>query len=80
MTDETDYEILCQWNELDYLFVSGVRPFGVSLLVAGWDEDVQKPYLYQCDPSVCCLLCASSSTSFSVLVASFRSSWVNQFP
>ncbi|CAI9721216.1 proteasome subunit alpha type-2 [Octopus vulgaris] len=29
----------------------GVRPFGVSLLVAGWDEDEQKPYLYQCDPS-----------------------------
>ena len=30
----------------------GVRPFGVSLLIAGWDEDEQKPYLYQCDPSV----------------------------
>ena len=28
----------------------GVRPFGVSLLVAGFDED--RPYLYQCDPSV----------------------------
>lgn len=26
----------------------GVRPFGVSLLIAGFDE---KPYLYQCDPS-----------------------------
>ena len=36
-----------------HLSDSGVRPFGVSLLVAGWDEDVQKPYLYQCDPSVC---------------------------
>ena len=38
----------------DNLFISGVRPFGVSLLLAGWDEDIQKPYLYQCDPSVCC--------------------------
>ena len=31
---------------------SGVRPFGVSLLMAGWDEDEDRPYLYQCDPSV----------------------------
>jgi len=31
---------------------SGVRPFGVSLLMAGWDEDEERPYLYQCDPSV----------------------------
>lgn len=31
---------------------SGVRPFGVSLLIAGWDED--HPYLFQSDPSVCC--------------------------
>ncbi|XP_076437272.1 proteasome subunit alpha type-2-like [Babylonia areolata] len=29
----------------------GVRPFGVSLLIAGWDEDEEKPFLYQCDPS-----------------------------
>lgn len=34
----------------------GVRPFGVSLLVAGWDRDLQRPFLYQCDPSVS-LLC-----------------------
>lgn len=32
------------------LYCSGVRPFGVSLLVAGWDDD--RPYLFQCDPSV----------------------------
>ena len=32
------------------LYFSGVRPFGVSLLIAGWDED--RPYLFQCDPSV----------------------------
>lgn len=30
---------------------SGVRPFGVSLLICGWDED--RPFLFQCDPSVC---------------------------
>jgi 20S proteasome subunit alpha 2 len=33
----------------EYTQSRGVRPFGVSLLVAGWDED--KPYLFQCDPS-----------------------------
>lgn len=27
----------------------GVRPFGVSLLICGWDDD--RPYLFQCDPS-----------------------------
>lgn len=27
----------------------GVRPFGVSLLICGWDND--RPYLFQCDPS-----------------------------
>lgn len=35
----------------EYTQQGGVRPFGVSLLLAGWDEDAQKPYLYQCDPS-----------------------------
>lgn len=33
----------------EYTQSGGVRPFGVSLLVAGWDTD--KPALYQCDPS-----------------------------
>jgi len=33
----------------EYTQSGGVRPFGVSLLVAGWDEGV--PYLFQCDPS-----------------------------
>ncbi|XP_035658153.1 proteasome subunit alpha type-2-like [Branchiostoma floridae] len=33
----------------EYTQSGGVRPFGVSLLVAGWDED--RPYLFQCDPS-----------------------------
>ena len=28
----------------------GVQPFGVSLLIAGFDEST--PYLFQCDPSV----------------------------
>lgn len=35
----------------EYTQQGGVRPFGVSLLVAGWDLDEGKPYLYQCDPS-----------------------------
>lgn len=34
----------------EYTQSGGVRPFGVSLLIAGWDDD--KPYLFQCDPSV----------------------------
>lgn len=33
----------------EYTQSGGVRPFGVSLLIAGFDED--RPYLYQCDPS-----------------------------
>ncbi|XP_064643540.1 proteasome subunit alpha type-2 [Lineus longissimus] len=35
----------------EYTQSGGVRPFGVSLLMAGWDEDEKRPYLYQCDPS-----------------------------
>jgi len=33
----------------EYTQSGGVRPFGVSLLVCGWDDG--KPCLYQCDPS-----------------------------
>lgn len=33
----------------EYTQSGGVRPFGVSLLIAGWDID--RPYLFQCDPS-----------------------------
>lgn len=33
----------------EYTQSGGVRPFGVSLLVCGWDDDV--PSLFQCDPS-----------------------------
>jgi 20S proteasome subunit alpha 2 len=33
----------------EYTQSGGVRPFGVSLLVAGYDEET--PYLFQCDPS-----------------------------
>ena len=29
----------------------GVRPFGVSLLISGWDQNENKPVLFQCDPS-----------------------------
>ena len=35
----------------EYTQSGGVRPFGVSLLIAGWDYDEDVPYLYQCDPS-----------------------------
>lgn len=35
----------------EYTQSGGVRPFGVSLLIAGYDADEDKPYLYQCDPS-----------------------------
>ncbi|XP_067012154.1 proteasome subunit alpha type-2 [Anabrus simplex] len=33
----------------EYTQSGGVRPFGVSLLVCGWENG--KPHLYQCDPS-----------------------------
>ncbi|XP_064396574.1 proteasome subunit alpha type-2-like [Halichondria panicea] len=33
----------------EYTQSGGVRPFGVSLLIVGYDEET--PYLYQCDPS-----------------------------
>lgn len=33
----------------EYTQSGGVRPFGVSLLVAGWDNT--EPFLFQCDPS-----------------------------
>jgi len=33
----------------EYTQSGGVRPFGVSLLICGWDDE--KPYLVQCDPS-----------------------------
>lgn len=33
----------------EYTQSGGVRPFGVSLLVAGWDDG--HPHLFQCDPS-----------------------------
>jgi 20S proteasome subunit alpha 2 len=36
----------------EYIVSSGVRPFGVSLLICGYDYDEDRPFLYQCDPSV----------------------------
>jgi len=33
----------------EYTQSGGVRPFGVSLLICGFDDG--KPYLFQCDPS-----------------------------
>ena len=40
------YHYHCQ----EYTQSGGVRPFGVSLLICGWDEP-GKPLLFQCDPS-----------------------------
>lgn len=35
----------------EYTQSGGVRPFGVSLLIAGYDPSEEKPFLFQCDPS-----------------------------
>lgn len=35
----------------EYTQSGGVRPFGVSLLTAGYDAHEEKFYLFQCDPS-----------------------------
>uniref|UniRef100_A0A915D2H5 Proteasome subunit alpha type n=1 Tax=Ditylenchus dipsaci TaxID=166011 RepID=A0A915D2H5_9BILA len=35
----------------EYTQSGGVRPFGVSLLIAGWEADSKKPLLFQADPS-----------------------------
>lgn len=39
----------CSVEDCDWYHFRGVRPFGVSLLICGWDEG--RPYLFQCDPS-----------------------------
>uniref|UniRef100_A0A1I7W656 Proteasome subunit alpha type n=1 Tax=Heterorhabditis bacteriophora TaxID=37862 RepID=A0A1I7W656_HETBA len=36
----------------EYTQSGGVRPFGVSLLIAGWDKNPSRPLLFQSDPSV----------------------------
>lgn len=35
----------------EYTQSGGVRPFGLSVLLAGWDKDSDKPMLFQSDPS-----------------------------
>ncbi|KAL7671611.1 hypothetical protein ACOME3_006502 [Neoechinorhynchus agilis] len=35
----------------EYTQSGGVRPFGVSLLIGGYDYDKDEPYVFQCDPS-----------------------------
>jgi 20S proteasome subunit alpha 2 len=35
----------------EYTQSGGVRPFGVSLLIAGWDTEPGRPLLFQSDPS-----------------------------
>ena len=39
-----------QISSVRYVLYRGVRPYGVSLLVAGWDIN-RGPTLYQVDPS-----------------------------
>lgn len=34
-----------------YTQSGGVRPYGISLLIMGFDEDSDEPQLYQTDPS-----------------------------
>lgn len=51
-TEHLDFSIKLYSTSVIYtciLSFRGVRPFGVSLLIAGWDND--RPYLFQCDPS-----------------------------
>ena len=58
---------------------SGVRPFGVSLLVAGWDDD--RPYLFQCDPSVSpiILFFSLSNMAFNKTWSTIRSSSIYMY-
>lgn len=49
----------------EYTQSGGVRPFGVSLLICGWDNG--RPYLFQCDPSVCFRMYSIWTVNFSML-------------
>ena len=43
----------------EYTQSGGVRPFGVSLLICGWDSG--RPYLFQCDPSGAYFACMDTA-------------------
>jgi hypothetical protein len=45
--EEVNITLFCSWTYFDYdrVCCSGVRPFGVSLLIAGYDDN--GPQLYQ---------------------------------
>ena len=43
------HDIYIYHNIYIIIYIGGVRPFGVSLLLAGYDKD--GPHLYQIDPS-----------------------------
>lgn len=46
-----NFFVILNLSWITLTFFSGVRPFGVSLLIAGWDKEKNKPLLFQCDPS-----------------------------
>lgn len=57
----------------EYTQSGGVRPFGVSLLIAGWDTD--KPCLYQCDPSVSLILVFETRIVLYILIVIFKGAY-----
>jgi len=51
MQEYTQSGFILYISQFNNLFFSGVRPFGVSTLIGGWDAE-KGPLLFQADPSV----------------------------